>query len=175
MKKKHVLATIGALAVATTATAVAYSVNSVNKKMKPYDKKFKFTGEKKVYNDEFDTDSLAVTFGGLAIDMKKATLKDNLGTLKLFGHFSGIDIVVPDDWSVKTIGSNKNSGISNLAEEETGGDQPTLIVKHDVHYSGLSIRRASSEMNIKDDIQDMAEGALEKAEDVVDEIKEEFA
>jgi predicted membrane protein len=175
MKKKHILATIGALTVATTATAVAYSVNSVARKMKPYDKKFKFTGEKKVYDGEFDTDSLAVTFGGLAIDMKKATLKDNLGTLKLFGHFSGIDIVVPDDWAVKTIGTNKNSGISNLAEEETTGDQPTLIVKHDVHYCGLSVRRASSTKNLKMDIQDAAEEVVDEAKEVLKEVKEDLS
>lgn len=166
MKKRHVLATIGALTVATGAAAVAYSANKIAKKMKPYAKKYRFTGDKIVYDEEFDTDSLAVSFGGLAIDMRNATLKDDFGTIKIYGHFSGIDIVVPDDWNVKTIGTKKNASISNLAEESTGDDKPTLIIKHDIHFSGLSIRRESSIKDAKDDIMEMTEEAKETVEEI---------
>ncbi len=172
MKKKHVLATIGALTVITATTAAAYSANLLSKKMKPYNKKYKFTGDKVIITDEFETESLAASFGGLAIDFRNATLKDNLGTLKIFAHFSGIDIIVPDNWVVKTIGTVKNAGVSNQAEEETTDNQPTLIVKHDLHFAGLSIRRASLTQEIKDDIKEQAEDVLENAESFVEELND---
>lgn len=154
MKKKHIIATVGVLTVSATATLVGVFANSIKKKMLPYDKKYTFTGDKKVFDEAFEADSYAVSFGGLALDFREATLKDNLGTLRLFGHFSGIDIVVPDEWVVKTIGVFKNSGVNNQADEETNENQPTLIIKHDLLYTGLNIRRASYAKEISEDVTD---------------------
>src|SRR5690554_4005647 len=140
MKKKNVLVGLGALTLVSAATA-AYTVSSINKKMKPYHKKYKFTGDKIVFEDEFETESIAVSFGGLALDFRNATLKDNLGTLKILSHFSGVDIIVPDNWVVKTLGTITNSGVSNQAKDETSDNQPTLIVKHDLQFAGLSVRK----------------------------------
>ena len=172
MKKNNLIETIVALTEITASTAADYSENLLSIKMKPYNKKYKFTGDKVIITDEFETESLAASFGGLAIDFRNATLKDNLGTLKIFAHFSGIDIIVPDNWVVKTIGTVKNAGVSNQAEEETTDNQPTLIVKHDLHFAGLSIRRASLTQEIKDDIKEQAEDVLENAESFVEELND---
>lgn len=169
--KKNVLVGVGALTMISAATVAAYSVTSVNKKMKPYHKKYKFIGDKILFENEFETESLAVSFGGLALDFRTATLKDNLGTLKLFAHFSGVDIIVPDDWVVKTLGRIKNSGVSNQCDEENSYNQPTLIVKHDLQFAGLSIRKASLSNEIEEDFQDQTKDVLENAESFVEDLK----
>ena len=163
MKKKHIIATVGVLTVGATATVAAVFANSIKKKMLPYDEKYSFTGDKKVFEGAFESDSYAVSFGGLALDFREATLKDNLGTLRLFGHFSGIDIVVPDEWIVKTIGIFRNSGVNNQADEETNENQPTLIIKHDLLYSGLNIRRASFTKEITEDTEEATEKMMSEA------------
>lgn len=172
MKKKNVLIGIGALTMISAAAAVAYSVNSINRKMKPYHKKYKFTGDKILFSDEFESESLGVSFGGLALDFREATLKDNLGTLKILALFSGVDIIVPDNWVVKTLGSSKNAGVSNQSDEESSDNQPTLIVKHDLQFAGLSIRKASLTKEIKEDFEEQASDVLENAETFVENLKE---
>lgn len=169
MKKKHIIATVGALTVATTATVAAVFANTIKKKMLPYDKKYTLTGDKEVFEDTFESGSYAVSFGGLALDFRQATLKDNLGTLRLFGHFSGVDIVVPDEWVVKTIGVFKHSGVNNQADEETNDNQPTLIVKHDLLYTGLNIRRASFAKEITEEAEEETEKLMAEAKDFVSE------
>lgn len=171
MKKKNILIGIGALTMISAATAAAYSVNSINRKMKPYHKKYKFTGDKILFSDEFESESLGVSFGGLALDFREATLKDNLGTLKILALFSGVDIIVPDNWVVKTLGSSKNAGVSNQTDEESSDNQPTLIVKHDLQFAGLSIRKASLTKEIKEDFEEQANDVLENAESFVEDIK----
>jgi hypothetical protein len=171
MKKKHIIATVGALTVGTTAAVAVLFANGIKKKMLPYDNQYSFTGDKKVFEGAFESDSYAVSFGGLALDFREATLKDNLGTLRLFGHFSGIDIVVPDEWVVKTIGVFRNSGVNNQADEETNENQPTLIVKHDLLYSGLNIRRASFSKEITEDAEEETEKMMAEAQGFVENAK----
>jgi hypothetical protein len=54
MKKKHIIVTVGALTVATTATVAAVFVNTIKKKMLPYDKKYTLTGDKEVFDSVFE-------------------------------------------------------------------------------------------------------------------------
>lgn len=169
MKKKHIVLAVGALTVGATAGAAAIFLNGIKKKMLPYDNQFIFNGDKQVFEGEFESDSFAVSFGGLALDFREATLKDNLGTLRLFGHFSGIDIVVPDEWVVKTIGVFKNSGVNNQADEETNDNQPTLIVKHDLQYTGLNIRRASFTKELNEDTKEATDKIIADAKNLAED------
>lgn len=139
MKKKHIISAIGTLSFVALASAATYTGIKVAKKMKPYLKKYHLKGNELHFDSEFESDSIAINCGHLVLDFKDATLKDNLGTLKVFGHASKISIIVPSDWIIKTIGTAKNSRIVNQLDEDIYDNHPTLIIKHDLHFSKLDI------------------------------------
>ncbi len=140
MKKRNIFLTVAALTVAAGAGAVAYNVVTTQKQMKGYDKKINFKGEAVKFEDAFDSASYAVNYSGLHMDFTKATLKNNMGQLALFGNFSGIDIVVPKGWRVIANGVNHNSGINNACGNLLSDDQPVLFVTYNMKLSGLNIR-----------------------------------
>lgn len=145
MKKKTWIKAIGAITFASATAALAYQVNVISKKMKAYKQVFIFKGHQHFFTGEFSEDSYGVSFSGLQLDFTNATLKDNKATLDIYGHVSGIDIVIPEDWGVFVYGSNKGSGVSNKTNEPTNRNQPVLTIQYDVEYSGLSIRYNNKE------------------------------
>jgi hypothetical protein len=141
MKKKNIIRTLGAIGFLSIASAAIYNTVKVSKKMKPYPKKYHFNGNHLQYDETFESDAIAVNCGHLKLDFENATLNDNLGTLKVFGYASKISVFVPDNWVIKTIGVAKNSHIVNPLDDETHDNHPTLIIKHDLHFSMLDIQK----------------------------------
>lgn len=146
MKKRNIVLTVAALTVAAGAGAIAYNVVTTQKQMKGYDKKVSFKGESVKFEDTFDSASYAVNYSGLHMDFTKATLKNNMGQLALFGNFSGIDIVVPKGWRVIANGVNHSSGINNACANLLSDDQPVLFVTYNMKLSGLNIRTEKEEV-----------------------------
>lgn len=168
MKKKSILATIGAVT-AVSASVAAYQAYKTSKKMKSYEKRMSFKGEKMVFDQPFTSESVAVSFSGLYIDMTKASLVDHRGQLDLFAHFSGVDIHVPDHWQVIVHGTNKNSGINNLCADMLSADQPVLTINYQLEFSGLNIRPAR-----KGELKESFEDAVEEGKDLIHQGKEAF-
>ena len=146
MKKRNIVLTVAALTVAAGAGAIAYNVITTQKQMNGYDKKVSFKGESVKFEDVFDYASYAVNYSGLHIDFTKATLKNNMGQLALFGNLSGIDIVVPKGWRVIANGVNHGSGINNACANLLSDDQPVLFITYNMKLSGLNIRSESDEV-----------------------------
>lgn len=91
-------------------------------------------------NEEFSGDSIGVIFGGVDIDLRKATLSGDIATLDLYGAFSGFRIKVPESWNVKVEGIAEKSGVDNDIEfDEENEDLPLLHIKYNLKYSGLDI------------------------------------
>lgn len=142
MKKKTILKTAGFLGAVAAAGAIAYKTHQIDEKMKGYAKRYKFAGKEIKFTEEFDSDSIAVNFAGLELDFTEATLKDGKGTLELFAEFSGVEVIVPEEWAVVATGINNKSGVSNaFAKDEIVEMKPTLTIHYDVNFSGLDIRK----------------------------------
>ncbi len=146
MKKRTLFGGLAALAVVGAAAAATIEVIKTNRKMSSYEKKIQFKGNLIAYEDEFESDEIAISFSGMQLDFTKATLTNNEGTLHLFAHYSGVDIIVPAHWRVITQGLNNRSGVSNLCEGVVG-DAPTLVIEHDLRFAGLSVRSAPANVD----------------------------
>jgi hypothetical protein len=145
MKKRTMLKVAGLVGVAATAGAIAYKSHQTDKKMKGYNKSYKFTGDSIKYEGEFEADSIAANFAGLEIDFTEATLKDGHGKLDLFAELSGVDIIVPEDWHVEASGMNTKSGVNNVFMKDDEERDQVLTVVYDLKFAGLNIRKPGDE------------------------------
>lgn len=117
-----------------------------------------FKGERLVYDEVFEGDSVAAINSGLEIDMSEMTMEVDEVNLDVYGFCSGIKIVVPEGIHVVHNGSNKYSGVSvNVAEYEND-DILTLNINYDVTCSGLLIETKYDDYEeILDESDDEAE------------------
>lgn len=141
MKKRTLFGGLAALAAVAVVVSTTVEVMKTHSKMASYTKKAHFKGNLIVFEDDFSQDELAVSFSGMQLDFTKCTLVNNEGTLHLFAHYSGVDVIVPAHWRVITQGLNNRSGVSNVCES-VSSDAPTLVIEHDLKFAGLSIRSA---------------------------------
>ena len=145
MKKKTILTAAGLVTVAAAASAIAYKTYQTDKKMKGYNRTYKFAGDSINYDTEFESDSIAVNFAGLEIDFTRAYLKDGHGRLNLFAELAGVDIIVPDHWRVIATGLNHKSGVNNVFGVDDEESDQVLTIQYDLKFAGLNIRRPHQE------------------------------
>ncbi len=171
---------IGLSALAGTGYA-AYKMTAKMKDLKAtYDQVIAFSGEEKKY-EEFEGDSLAVLFAGLEIDLSEAVMIGDSATLKLYGEFCGIEILVPEDWNVKVEGTFDKAGVENNVEYDGEDDtSKLLIIEYDIKFAGLEIEDTSEKFEIEDeeeedldempDPTELVEVEVEETEDENEEI-----
>ncbi len=145
MKKSTILKAAGLVGVAAAAGAIAYKSIQTDKKMKGYNRVFKFAGDSISYDSEFESDSVAVNFAGLEIDFTDATLKDGHGRLDLFAEMSGVDIVVPESWHVVLSDINNKSGVNNVFKRNDEDNDQVLTIQYELNFSGLNVRKPVEE------------------------------
>jgi hypothetical protein len=145
MKKRTFLKAAGLVGVAAAAGAIAYKSHQTDKKMRGYNKSYKFTGDSIKYEGEFEADTVAANFAGLEIDFTEATLKDGHGKLDLFAEMAGIDIIVPENWHVVASGMNAKSGVNNVFAKEDEEHDQVLTIVYDLKFAGLNIRKPGDE------------------------------
>lgn len=133
-----------------------------------------FTGERIVYDDVFEGDSIAVIASGLEIDMSEMVMDADLVNLDIYGLGAGIRIIVPEGIHVVHSGSNKGSGIDvNVAEYEND-DILTLNVNYDLTGCGLMIMTKYDDYEeILDEEEEDAIEVNESDEVSVDEMTED--
>ena len=145
---------IGFSALAGTGYA-AYKLSPKMKDLKAtYNQVIAFNGEEKKY-EEFDGDALAVLFGSLELDLSEAVMLGESATLKLYGEFCGIEILVPENWNVKVEGTHDKAGIDNSVDYDGEDDtSKLLIIDYDLKFAGLDIRDTSEKFEIEDEQDD---------------------
>lgn len=121
----------------------AYKMSGKLKQLKTQYENCIFFGGKRMNfdNEEFSGGSFAVMFSGFELDLRGATLAENIVTIELYAEYSGVSIRVPEEWQVKLDGEVERGGISNTTtynEEDT--TRPVLILKHHVRYGGLEVK-----------------------------------
>lgn len=82
---------------------------------------------------------MGVMFAGAEIDYRSCPVLDEPYELNLFNRFSGVEIVVPEEWYVESKGKIAFGGIDNYTVTYEG-KEPNLILNFDTSFSGLSIK-----------------------------------
>jgi len=96
-----------------------------------------FNGEKLIYEDVFEGDSVAAIAAGVEIDLRDAEFDSDYVSMDLYGVGAGFRITVPKGIRVVTEGINKASGLQIDVEDSEDGK--ILNINYDLTGSGLMI------------------------------------
>ncbi len=90
---------------------------------------------------EFRGGSLTAILGALEVDLRKASIAPGeTAVLDTFAWWGGIDIKVPEDWSVIVQGMPILGAFEDSTRQPAGGTGPKLLVKGTVIMGGLEIK-----------------------------------
>lgn len=99
-----------------------------------------FSGQNIDYtNERFDGAELTAVFGGIKCDLRNARL-ENDAVINVCAVFGGIDILVPDNVSIKTNSTSIFGGISNDKHKNDSGNTVTLYVNGTCMFGGVDIK-----------------------------------
>ncbi len=99
-----------------------------------------FSGSDRVYKDEtFQGSNLVAIFGGAKLNLKNAKF-DKDTVIKAFTLFGGIDIIVPDDVTVKLKSGFIFGGFSDDRKNATEKGKYTIYIDAAGGFGGVSIK-----------------------------------
>ena len=94
---------------------------------------------------QFRGGSVTALFGGSKVDLRQAALASDGATLSATVAFGGIDVVVPEDWSVEMRGAPLFGGFGDKrshAVPPTAG-KPTLTISGVALFGGIDLKSAA--------------------------------
>jgi predicted membrane protein len=99
-------------------------------------------GDTVVNSKEFRGGDVSVMLGGYDIDLRNASIAGDAAVLEVFVLMGGIDMRVPDDWTVMVSGTPVLGAFSNDTRAPREGDRPgkRLIVKGLAIMGGVEIK-----------------------------------
>lgn len=121
-----------------------------------YNDVVKFTGERIVYDDVFEGDSIAAFFAGLEIDLSEMIMEVDNVNLDIYGFCSGIQVIVPEGIHVVATGTTSAGAAEIDVAEYDNDDILTLNINYDITACGLEI------VTKYDDDDDEAEEVLDE-------------
>ena len=90
---------------------------------------------------EFKGGSLTAILGALEVDLRKASIPPGqTAVLDTFAWWGGIDIKVPEDWTVIVQGMPIMGAFEDSTRQPSSGAGPKLLVKGTVIMGGLEIK-----------------------------------
>jgi predicted membrane protein len=99
-----------------------------------------FSGiDRKVSTQEFRGGELTAIMGGCEIDLRRASMKPGEAVVDIFAFWGGIDIKVPEDWSVSVTAVPILGGIEDKTTAPKGGSEKRLIIRGNVIMGGAEI------------------------------------
>jgi predicted membrane protein len=93
----------------------------------------------KNHSENYKGGDLTAVCGGIELDLRKATIKDE-ASINLFTFWGGITITVPETWSVKVRATPIAGGVENTAASPSDKNAPTLFIDGDVIMAGVEIK-----------------------------------
>ena len=96
-----------------------------------------FYGEKLIYDEAFEGDSVAVIGASVELDLREADFVDDVTSIDLYGMGAGFKVLVPANIKVVAVGINKASGVEVNVDETIEG--PVLNIYYDLTGSGLLV------------------------------------
>jgi len=91
-------------------------------------------------SDDYQGGSISAVMGGVKLDLTKAQIKKE-ATLDVSAIMGGVELLVPENWSVKTKITPIMGGVENRAAEVTDKNAPTLTIVGTLIMGGIDIKR----------------------------------
>ena len=127
-----------------------------------------FNGEKLIYDEVYEGDSVAAIASRIEIDLREAEFDADFSNLDIYGAAAGFKIMVPDDIKIIASGINKASGIMIKVDDTVEGK--VLNINYDLTASGLLVvSHRCEEETCEDEAQ--AEEDEAKSSTVLDDIE----
>ncbi len=96
-----------------------------------------FHGEKLIYDEAFEGDSVAAVGASVEIDLREADFVDDITSIDLYGMGAGYKVLVPANIKVVVAGINRASGVQVNVDDTIEG--PVLNIYYDLTGSGLLV------------------------------------
>jgi predicted membrane protein len=97
-------------------------------------------GEYFVIDTEFNGGTLTAVFGGMEVDLRKATLPEGDTFLKIDIVFSGITLFIPENWIIDTQIEVVASGIEDHRVSKPATQGRRLVIFGSAVFSGIEIK-----------------------------------
>lgn len=117
-----------------------------------------FKGEKLIYDDIFEGDSVAVIASSVEIDLREAEFDADFSNLDLYGMGAGFKVLVPENVTVVATGVNKGSGIQINVDDSVDGK--ILNITYDLTGSGLMVATHSMDKGMPSDLDNQEEDSV---------------
>jgi predicted membrane protein len=91
-------------------------------------------------SDDYQGGSVSSFMGGIKLDLTKATIKKE-AVLDVSVVMGGVELLVPENWSVKTKVTPIMGGVENRAAEVNDKNAPTLTIVGTLVMGGIDIKR----------------------------------
>ena len=115
------------------------SIQDINSKTKT-DEEYRalFSGQDiKIDDDSFDGTSVKAIFGGIKLDLRKATIKEDV-VIKCDAVFGGVDICLPDNVNVQVKSNSVFGGVDNKCVNKD--NKVTVYVDATCVFGGVDIK-----------------------------------
>lgn len=96
-----------------------------------------FYGEKLIYDEAFEGDSVAAIGASVEMDLREADFVDDITSIDIYGMGAGYKILVPENIKVVAVGINRASGVEVKVDDSIEG--PVLNIYYDLTGSGLLV------------------------------------
>jgi predicted membrane protein len=91
-------------------------------------------------SQDFHGGELTAFMGGCVVDLRKADMKVGEAVIHTFAFWGGIEIKVPEDWTVSVQGFPIMGGFEEKTQGPKGGPMKLLIIKGFAIMGGVEIR-----------------------------------
>ena len=99
-----------------------------------------FSGQDiKLDKEVFEGTNINAIFGGITLDLRKATIKDDV-VINASAVFGGIDLLVPDNVRIKIKSSSIFGGVSNKKDAVSDENLKTIYVNASCIFGGVEIK-----------------------------------
>lgn len=96
-----------------------------------------FHGEKLIYDESFEGDSIGAIGAGVEVDLREADFIEPFTSMDLYGLGAGFKVLVPENIKVVVAGINRASGVQVSVNDEV--KRPVLTINYDLTGSGLMV------------------------------------
>ena len=99
--------------------------------------------EESNYAQNFKGGKLSAVFAGVVIDLRGAKLSEGRNELQLFQAFSGVELIIPEDWKVVTDTSVIFGGIDDqrhASNKDNVEQNKILEIKGTIVFGGLELK-----------------------------------
>ena len=96
--------------------------------------------EHKVSSPDFKGGDATAVLGGCKLDLRQAVIKDGQAVIDVFALWGGIEIIVPQDWSLVSLGTPILGAFEDKTRPPQGTTGPRLIIKGVAIMGGVEIK-----------------------------------